>query len=430
MNCDELRKNIENLKDLCNYLQENYDRMNNELSGKSDFKNNYSKTKKQSDELLEKYLPNFIEKNPELTAWELGKKINYPKDYFGEEITGDVQPKRLSNGDIIILADSHYKNNDDNNKRMVFKYNWDESNGLVLEKNSFEINQEVQTLFTSLPDGTVIAGGGALLYEIKDDGGTFLTINQSSVGGYKDNACITDVAPLPNGNMLVGGVDRTLYEVREHPSLKKWEIVKSLCSDIEMSPTSIVQMPDGAMLVGCVGGFYEYGKDNNGNWSLSERIECNDIIENIFQLSNDKMLLVGYDSLQEYNKGSDGKWRLEEKHNQLKAHLRFAVQLPNNEIIIVGEDKVFSYRKFDDGWKLIENKAIEEVYSGQSNAWPPDFIIPLSNDEILVGGTNYNYDTHSLENIMILLYRPKLSLNGLKRRLNTIIEKGDSNELR
>lgn len=82
MNCGELRKDIDSLKSSHATMQNYYNRMNNELSGKAEFQKEQSKTEQLNDEILEKYLPDFIEKNPELFEWRLCQeyKIDNPID--------------------------------------------------------------------------------------------------------------------------------------------------------------------------------------------------------------------------------------------------------------------------------------------------------------------------------------------------------------
>ncbi|MBR2766504.1 hypothetical protein IKD67_00210 [Candidatus Saccharibacteria bacterium] len=441
MNCNELHKDIAELKASCATLQEGYNRMNNELSGKADFRNNYHKTEQLSDKTLEKYLSDFTEKNPELFSWKLDKKLEYFKGLFGKQIEGATITKRTSNGNIIVLSDSPYPGDN----CMFYEYSLDDFDNLVLKRSSFEIKDKrvlVQTVFTPLPDGAVLVGGANILYEIKEDdrSKTHLSDYKSEIFVDKPRA-ISAVAPLPNGGILIGGEDGEICEGRKNPHTKRWEIVKSLERE-EYSPpvTCITEMPDGAMLVACEKYIYECRENDEGDWELGEGINgfvthdgYEDEVKSIFQLSDEKMLIIGCkDAIYEYNKNSEGDWEIGEKRiGPPNINPYFVTQLPNNEVIILGEGQTFVYKKNRNGWTLIEDETISDAFEKECDEWP-DYIIPLESNKIVVGGVKWKEIEDGYpesEDTVMLFSQPEQTVEGLKQHLDIIIEKGDSNEL-
>ena len=85
MNCNELNKEIKTLKTIHEELLLKIDQATETGQGKVAVNEDIKSITALSDKILEKYLPDFVEKNPELLEIKLGWRIERIKDYNGNE---------------------------------------------------------------------------------------------------------------------------------------------------------------------------------------------------------------------------------------------------------------------------------------------------------------------------------------------------------
>ena len=214
MDCKKLKTDIDKLKSLHDSLRIQLDEMNETVQGdKAEIKRVQKQASELEDQLLEEYLDDFAEKNPELfTRWELNGRIE-----------GFVD----ADGDVAIIKS-----------------------------------------ISAMPDGGMLVGGiGGALYELRkgEDGKWKLG---ERIGGFKDidgsEVNIFSISAMPDGGMLVGGTYGALYEYRQGED-GKWKLGERIegfedANGYEADVCSISVMPDGGMLVGGTGALYEYSR--------------------------------------------------------------------------------------------------------------------------------------------------------------------------
>ena len=265
MDCKKLKTDIDKLKSLHDSLRIQLDEMNETMQGdKTGIKKVQKQASELEDQLLEKYLGDFAEKNPELfTRWKLNGRIE-----------GFVD----ADGDATIIKS-----------------------------------------ISAMPDGGMLVGGiGGALYELRkgEDGKWRLG---ERIEGFKDiidgsEVNIFSISAMPDGGMLVGGTYGALYEYRQGED-GKWKLGERIEGFEDKSGDvayveSIFAMPDGGMLVGgTYGALYEYRQGEDGKWKLGERIEgfedANGYEADVCSISvmpDGGMLVGGTDALYEYSR--------------------------------------------------------------------------------------------------------------------------------
>ncbi|MBR2766505.1 hypothetical protein IKD67_00215 [Candidatus Saccharibacteria bacterium] len=390
MNCNELRKSIDELKSSCATLQESYNRMNNELSGKADFRNNYHKTAQLSDKILERYIPNFIEKNPELFDWQLGKKIEGFKDMSNEDIRRVTSAECLSDGNLLVTGFPK-----GSRRPYLYICQFDEANNIetideisIAGIKGYRTASYATLTSTQLTEDTVLIGGGdGLLCEcIKDETGDWQL--GEKIDGISDNHDIMAIGAVSDKKVLVSTNLGFVYEYLKDEA-GRWVKKSLIASYLEGVIKTITRLPDNNILLCGLNALYEYKKNQEGEWTIiDQRASSSDTARDEIdftysvELSDDKILLgERFGPLYEFSKDSDDKWSLNEIDDKP----------------ICGEYK--------------------EIYGST-----PEYILKLSDDKLLAVGENNNH-----ERVLHELIKPSLiPLETLKQSLNRIIEKGET----
>ena len=168
MDCTALSSDIDHLKSLRDTLQTQLAQATETGQGKSAILSAQAEATAVTDQLLEKYLPNFFEHNPELIEIQLGPHIEGFVDMDGDR--ADISSiARLSDGSALIGGDYG----------ALHRCYQDSSGGWQ---------------FSPLIEGFVEKGGGT--------------------------CSINSIAPLPDGSTLVGGGRGALHKATQsEPSL-------------------------------------------------------------------------------------------------------------------------------------------------------------------------------------------------------------------
>ena len=230
MDCNKLRKDIEELKSIRDKLSEKINNATETGKGKTEIVALAKEAEEETDAVLEQYLDDFFEKNPQLLSVKLSEHcIEGFKDKDGYKTT--------------ICA------------------------------------------ISPLPSGNMLIGGsGGTLYEYQKQPDGSYRLSKHRIEGFKKKdgyeTTIYAISPLPNGNMLIGGRNGALYECQKQPdgsyrlSKHRIEGFKDKDGD-ETTIRAISPLPNGNMLIGGhYGALYEYQKQPDGSYKLSEhRIE-------------------------------------------------------------------------------------------------------------------------------------------------------------
>ncbi len=446
MNCNELRKDINELKSSRVALQERYNRMNNELSGKAKFRREQAKTERLSDNILEKYLSDFVEKKPELGSWHIVKEIETFKNYSNLPVQNISDIKASPNGNIVVLGQPEF------GRSQIFEYSFDENGNPMLIKESDPISAPELDAVFPLSDGTILATGenGIFIYKYnqkKRHGDDRITELYGSriegsrglqfILGKKYAAC-----QLSEERILVGGFGLNILtreKKSEDGTYGEWKVTSNVFNGAEV----VEKMPDGSALIGAGSSVQEYRKAYNGGWELGKRkygIYTTDEMDmpvcKIIQLSDEKMLIVGQNfpevPIYEYNKNpKNGRWEIgtdkivpQESLCDFRADVQ---KISNNEILVYG----CKYKKTqnDDKWKLIEDgNNFQKEYFERCNHYP-SYTVQVSDQKIILHGWRNQYQDDMLldtEPVTFEVSRIQPTVDKLKAQFDDIIAKGEA----
>ena len=273
MDCNKLRKDIEELKSIRDKLNEKIETG----KGKTEIVALAKEAEEETDAVLEQYLDDFFEKNPQLLSVKLSEHcIEGFKDRDGDETTiNAISP--LPNGNM--LVGGFYG--------ALYEYQKQSDGSYKLSKHrikGFKDKDGYETTINAispLPNGNMLIGGnfGALYEYQKQPDGSYKLSEHCIEGfenerGYKYD--VSTISPLPNGNMLIGGRKGALYEYQKQPDgsykLSKHRIEGFEDKDgDETHVFAISPLPNGNMLIGGLdGALYEYQKQPDGSYKLSE----------------------------------------------------------------------------------------------------------------------------------------------------------------
>ncbi len=245
MNCQELKQDIKELEKLYSQLRNSFESSSESGQGKIKLTGALDEANKGIDEMLERYLPDFIEHNPELSQWQLGEKI----------VGQFANTKRIStlpDGSALVggADGALYHVTRDGEK-------WDGSWDIELIGKLIE--GEITSVST-LPDGSALIGGndGALYHATRDGEKWDLKfIDGFKEPGSEESAWVLSISVLPDGSALVGGASGALYHATRDG--EKWDLkfidgFKEPGSEESAWVLSISTLPDGSALVGGTGG--------------------------------------------------------------------------------------------------------------------------------------------------------------------------------
>jgi len=435
MNCEKLNKDITKLQALRDKFARKVDELNDTMRGKIEVRKMQEEIQGLEDQILESYLVEFREKNPELFGWHLGGMIEGfggVRDY-NHFISSIVQ---LPNEEGVLVGGGKgalYECRKDTAGK------WRLGEKISGFEDEYGSSRDIASI-AQLPDGGMLMGGKlGTLYVCRKGADRKWGLGERIDGfedkdGFSNN--INSIAQLPDGEgMLVGGDSGTLYVCRKGED-EKWKLEDKIeWFNFPVDINCIAQLPDGeGMLVGGLWGeLYVCRKDKDGKWKLGEKIngfESNGRarnVESIASLPDGEGMLVGGDSgaLFICRKGEDGKWKLGEKIEGFKSKLGNRLDiysimpLPDKEGMLVGGSlgTLYVCRKSEDGkWKLEEkiegfNNAVDYKFYIASIAQLPD------KEGMLVGGA------------MGILYeasRSDLSVDTIKQNLDILIERSEN----
>ena len=281
MDCNKLRKDIEELNSIRDKLSEKINNATETGKGKTEIVALAKEAEEETDAVLEQYLDDFFEKNPQLLSVKLSEHcIEGFRDDRGRATTiNAISP--LPNGNMLIGG----------HKDALYEYQKQPDGSYKLSKHRIEGfkdkdgDETTIRAISPLSNGDMLIGGhyGALYEYQKQPDGSY-KLSEHRIEGFKDKdgdeTDINAIFPLPNGNMLIGGHKGALYEYQKQPdgsyrlSKHRIEGFKDKYGD-ETHVFAISPLPNGNMLIGGhYGALYEYQKQPDGSYKLSEhRIE-------------------------------------------------------------------------------------------------------------------------------------------------------------
>ena len=437
MNCQELREDINKLKNIRDKLSEKINNATETGKGKTEIVALAKEAEEETDAVLEQYLDDFFEKNPQLLSVKLSEhRIEGFKEKDGDE-THVFAISPLPNGNMLIGGWNS----------ALYEYQKQSDGSYKLSKHrikGFKDKDGYETTINAispLPSGNMLVGGyGGALYECQKQPNGSYKLSEHRIEGFKDKdgdeTHIYAISPLPSGNMLVGGYGGALYECQKQPngsyklSEHRIEGFKDKDGD-ETDIHTISPLPNGNMLIGGhYGALYEYQKQPDGSYKLSEhRIEGfkekdgdETHVFAISPLPNGNMLIGGWNSaLYEYQKQPDGSYKLSEhciEGFEAKGGYNagiFAISpLPDGNMLIGGENSIlYEYQKQPDGSYKLSKHPIEGFEAKGGYNAGIRAISPLPNGNMLVGG--YGGALYEAQ-------VPLKSLETLKQSLDRIIE--------
>lgn len=429
MNCTKLNQDITRLQNLRDKFARKIDNLNEAMRGKIETYKVQEELREAEDQILESYLADFKEKNPELFKWRLGERIEGFENNLGG-ICEVFVVAQLPDGGMLVGGDD----------RTLYKCR-------KREDGVWELGRKIEgfvdddfdltfiTTIAPLPDdGMLIGGNGGILYECrKDQDGKWKLKRKIFI--YDGVRYVDSIAQLPDGGMLVGCCSdqgAILYECRKNGD-GEWELGKrnerlEVGSGAIATISSIAQLPDDGMLIGSDFGLLcECRKNKNGEWELGKKIEGfgeTDVARSMIRLLDGGVLIEGYGTdesgvnvaLYEYRKKDSGEWELGRKIDAFDnvGRINSMVQLPDGEVLIGGENNVlYGYLKNKDGeWELVEK--IEGLKYGRFDTHITS-IAQLPDGGVLIGGNS---------GLLYEATRPSFSIDTIKQNLDSIIEKG------
>jgi len=429
MNCEKLNQDIAKLQTLRDRFARKVDELNDSMRGKIETRKIQKEIQELENQVLESYLTEFKEKNPELFRWHLGEKINGFKGIAWSIAQLPEGEGVLVGGNVGTLYVCR-KDKDGKWKLGEKIDGFEDGYG-----NSIDIASIAQ-----LPDGEgMLVGGssGKLFVCRKNEEGKWKL--EEEISGFKDvwgDACnIETIAPLPDGEgMLVGGNVGTLYVCRKDKD-SKWTLGEKIngFEDIygnSIDITSITQLPDGGMLIGSNRGvLYECRKYEDEKWALLDSIggfvdtngEYLDI-RSIVPLPDGGILVGGRGGLYECRYEVEyGEWFLNnivngfEDEGGYSLDITSIAQLPDGEGVLVGGDAGALYvcrKDKNKKWKLGEKIDGFEDKGGYIPSVTS--VAQLPDGEMLINHWGVLYEVN----------HSSPSVNTIKQNLDIIIQKG------
>ena len=329
MDCVKLQSDIKELESLRDSLVSNFDYINENGKGLIKARANQKQAHALEDKLLQDYLQDFAEKNPDLFSWHLGEEI----EGFNEGIWS-----------IASLTDGNALVGGINNELRICSQDPSGSWQLSEKIKGFNSYSYI-TSIAPLPDGNALVGGdfGELRICSKDSDGNWKL--GEKINGF--NNCINSIAPLPDGSALVGDV----HELRicsKDPN-GNWQLSEKIPSSSK-EIRSISPLPDGSALVGGWNGELRIcSKDSNDNWKLGEKIEgFNGRILSVAPLPDGSALvggggvgegLPGIDDdgeLRICSQSPDGNWQLGEEIKGFNSYITSIATLTDGSALVGG----------------------------------------------------------------------------------------------
>ena len=430
MNCDILREDINKLKTLRDQFEQKANTATETGTGKIETISIQKEAEQESDQLLEKYLDDFFDKNPDLLQFTLGKRIEGFESEDGQK-AGVLSMAPLPNGNILIggssgalyecqkQLDGFYKlcsriptmETDTSISSIAPLPNGDmligSGFGLIYEyqhqpDGSYKLKSQghsgiIINTIAPLPNGNMLVGGGegdSAIYEYPTDNYQLLTHQEG------DNVNIKTIAPLANGNMLIGGsigTDGVLYEYQEQSD--GYYYVSDAIATItdkwggNLGISAIAPLPNGNMLIGCLNGaLYEYQQRQNGSYELSGQI-------------------TGFKD-GSYTSPNSSAPNSSHINARPKTSINTIAPLPNGNLLIggrIGENGALcEYQKQPDGSYEVGSNLLDPGF------YPIQSISSLPNGNILVGGAFGE---------LLEFSKSSKSLEILKQSLDKIINK-------
>ena len=317
MDCTALSSDIDHLKSLRDTLQTQLAQATETGQGKSAILSAQAEATAVTDQLLEKYLPNFFEHNPELIEIQLGPHIEGFVDMDGDHANIDsIAP--LPDGSALVGGNygtlhrcyqdssSHWQLGDYGALHRCYQNSsggW--QLGLLIE-GFVDKDGGARNIcsIAPLPDGSALVGGdyGTLYRCYQDSSGSWQLgpLIEGFVDKGVNTRTINSIAPLPDGSALIGGNGGALHRCYQDPS-GHWQLgplieygtlhrcYQDSSSHWQLGPLiddfkdtngarcsikSIAPLPDGSALVGgFYGSLHRCYQDSSGHWQLGPLIE-------------------------------------------------------------------------------------------------------------------------------------------------------------
>ncbi len=428
MNCQELKQDIEKLEDLYSRFKNKYELSSESGLGKIELTNILNEANESVDEILERYLPDFKEHNPELTKWQLSERIE------GLKSIGIICVSALPDGSALIGGENG----------TLCHIEKDKDGDWVLKKKITDLKNPNDELFGCgissicvFQDGSALIGGDnrVLYYATKQGEDWSLEFirgleDYECYGGVSDSVDILSICALPDGSALICGTQELLYCATKNG--EKWNlqpIVKNKGNWSHSQIHSVCTLPDGSALV--AGSYddvlFHITKKSDEEWELSDNLikgRTNNIEEEFFDIRTITSLPNGEALLGDYaghiycvTNNQDGSFQIDqiEGPEEIESCFVFqAVPSPSGGgVLIGGRDGQLYYAKknsegkwdfeFISGFKSKNNQA-RAVYA----------ITALPDGSALVGGG---------EDLLFHATPPVEDVKTLKMRLGKMINK-------
>ena len=439
MNCDELRKDIAAIKSSRSIMQKKYDHMNKTgTSGKADFVESRIATEKLVDEILEKYLPDFAEKNPELFNWhpnqeiKLNERAVFSINNNGNERIIVGQPGCLV--EISTTKNGQYKVNTFN----------------AHEEWTYTPLLDVLTVFSK---DKILLGDG-LHKEIniceKDSMGKWnLTATIERLNNEEGDKCSPNVAiGLPNKRILIGG-DNGMLNICGRDMLGRWKILEKIPGlkdkDGELSRVNAFHvLSDNNILIGGSRILYRLSRNTTTDkWVLSDESEkvFNDddshYVRDIKTMPNGNLLICTDEAIYEE------KYTNEDEFERISAYkegrhwgiiganryenFRKVLPVADNNIIVLLKNgardttSLYSFKKDDNGrWSITQELGYFDKETDEDGNTIADNRI-----EDIIASPNGGFIIAKRGSLVEYMHRAD-SVEELKNNLDKIIEKGEA----
>ncbi len=412
MNCKELNQDIKRLKSLRDLLKKKVDAATETGLGRIAIELAKDNATSATDQVLEKYMDDFCEKNPGLRLITFEKRIEGFVNVNGNPAWAYSISPIPGTDNLLIGGDEgtlyEYQKQLDGSYQLGKRIEgFVNTNGYPAWAHSI----------SPIPgtDNLLIVGNNGELYEYqKQPDGSYRLGERIDgfVNAKGKPAWANSISPIPGtDNLLVGGNDGALCEYQKQPD-GSYRLGKRINGFVAANgrPTranSVSPIPgtDNLLIGGNNGALCEYQKQPDGSYRLGERIDgfvdaygkpAN--ASSVSPIPGTDNLLIGGEkgALYEYQKQLDGSYRLGERIDGFvdangKPTWAYSISpIPGTDNLLIGgnDGALYEYQKQPDGSYRLGERIDGFVDANGKPTWAfPISLIP-GTDNLLIGGNN------------------------------------------
>ena len=424
MDCAALRSDIEKLRQELQTLEMGAEKIREAKEHNGEFRDVAKIINSNSaDSVLEKYLKDFRERNPELlSGFTLGERMEF--------MDTEGNPRQVNS--IAIAEDGRVLVGGDGGVLYLGFYG---DEGIVLDERMEMGAVSIHSIAIDKDGSVLIGGDSGVLFEGFLNGQNELVLGEqiyvANAGGWTNG--VYSVAFIDDGRRyaLIGGYDGAFhvgfYDEQGELTLIEPEDIRS-AYDKPASIFSIKTTRDGYVLLGGDdGAFYACSWDDWRHLTLGGRIDIKNAngspadIRTIAAIDDEHMLIGGlFGTFYEGSYKGHGGFALGERLDVRDANGELGsifsiVAIGGGHVLIGGSNGTFYDGFYDDKGKF---KLGERIDIRDADGAPVDIysIATIGDGRVLIGGKNGVFCTGSYD----------VSLEALKRHLPEIIEKGEA----